>query len=55
MLDKREEFSTKFAQLFKLIPLHTTRDCLTYDMTNYPKEVKNLLNYIIDDVLLRLQ
>ena len=52
MLDKREELLTNFALLLGLIwCTQHDRDCLTYDMTNYFKAMKNLLNEIIGDIL----
>ena len=35
--------------------VHTTRDCLTYDMTNYLKAMKNSLKEIINDIMFDLQ
>ena len=56
MLDKREEFSIKFALLLELIrSVNTTRDRLTYDMTNCLKAIENSLNKIIGDIIVGLQ
>ena len=35
--------------------LHTTRDCLTYNMINYLGAIKNFLNWIMDNIILDLQ
>ena len=55
MLDKREEFLTKFACVLSLYFVHTTRNCLTDDMTNCLKSMKNSLNEIIDDIVFDFQ
>ena len=53
MVDKRKEFPTKFALLFELIIC--ARDCLTCDMINYLKAMKNFLNEFIDNIVFDLQ
>ena len=35
--------------------VHTIRDCLTYDMTNYLKAMKNSLNRFINDIIFGFQ
>ena len=55
MLYKREELYKQNLPASWAYFAHTTRDCLTYEITNYLKAMKKALREIIDDFLLSLQ